>query len=500
LIVKANQRGGGAQLAAHLMNEFDNDYVEQVELRGAAAPDIAGAVKEWEAQSRATKIKKKFMYHMSISPDQERNGHLTREQYLDFIERTERSLKLIKQPRAIFMHVKKDERGVPREHCHVVWSRTQITPDRIRAVDIAHDRLKLRAVIRDFARDHGLEIPEGTRKKARRTRLPHEVENHAERRQRERSGIPKARRVADITTAWKETGNGAAFVQALEKKGYFIAQGGRVAFVVVDLHGEVHSLPRQIEGVRTKQVRERLADIPAGKIPGLAQAQQSARKALEEYDKRMTGERAGTELARRVEDHRKRQAARRDKLDRERVDMLARHIGDRDGLKALQEADISAVAAARLAKKPKGLIAFLSRITGVRALQDARARRDDIKRTALQQQEKDALKRRHDRELKGMDRRFVALERLEAYENKSIDAHVRRDRYHGPERRAPDREPGPTRDGEDQFITPTADFNRTARPSIDLTEEFNRHVDRRLQKEKDSGREPDGPGRDPRGN
>ena len=55
--------------------------------------------------------------------------------------------------------------------------------------------------------------------------------------------------MADIATCWKETGNGAAFVQALEAKGYYLASGDRRAFVVVDLHGEVHSLSRQLAGV-----------------------------------------------------------------------------------------------------------------------------------------------------------------------------------------------------------------------------------------------------------
>ena len=36
-------------------------------------------------------------------------------------------------------------------------------------------------------------------------------ENLAERQQKERTGIPKHVRMADIATCWKETGNGEAF-------------------------------------------------------------------------------------------------------------------------------------------------------------------------------------------------------------------------------------------------------------------------------------------------
>jgi hypothetical protein len=60
----------------------------------------------------------------------------TRDQYFDFVERTERSLKLVGQPRAIVFHTKNG-----RQHRHVVWSR--IYPDDSKAVQIDHDRYKL---------------------------------------------------------------------------------------------------------------------------------------------------------------------------------------------------------------------------------------------------------------------------------------------------------------------------------------------------------------------
>ena len=55
MIPKGNQRGGGRQLATHLMNSFDNERVEIADLRGAVAQDLHGAFQEWFAQSKATK-------------------------------------------------------------------------------------------------------------------------------------------------------------------------------------------------------------------------------------------------------------------------------------------------------------------------------------------------------------------------------------------------------------------------------------------------------------
>ena len=65
MILKGNRRGGDRQLAAHLANEFDNKTVEMVEVRGAVAQDISGAMAEWTAQAGATKMKKKFFYSVS---------------------------------------------------------------------------------------------------------------------------------------------------------------------------------------------------------------------------------------------------------------------------------------------------------------------------------------------------------------------------------------------------------------------------------------------------
>src|ERR1700690_2007265 len=201
MILKGNQRGGGQQLAAHLMNSFDNERVEIADMRGAIADDLSGAFAEWAAQASATKIQKKFFYSLSANPDQAQ-GHLTREQYFDLIERTERSLKLVGQPRAVVFHEKRDKDGTLREHCHVVWSRVDTSREKIKAVQIEHDRLKLRTVAREFARDHGLELPDGMKKDGKRDRFNDRAkqENLAERQQQERTGDPKEKRMADIAT------------------------------------------------------------------------------------------------------------------------------------------------------------------------------------------------------------------------------------------------------------------------------------------------------------
>ena len=76
------------------------------------------------AQSKATKCRK-YLFSLSINPDLAKYD-LSRDQYLDFIARTERSFGLSGQPRAVVFHVKNG-----REHAHVVWSRIDVNAGKV---------------------------------------------------------------------------------------------------------------------------------------------------------------------------------------------------------------------------------------------------------------------------------------------------------------------------------------------------------------------------------
>jgi hypothetical protein len=189
MIPKGNQRAGGQQLATHLLNAYDNDSVEVADVRGAIAQDLHGAFAEWYAEAKATKCSK-FLYSLSINPDHTQ-GPFNREHYYDFIHRTENMLGLSGQPRAVVFHVKHG-----REHCHVVWSR--IDTEKMKAVQLSHDRQKLRAVAQEYARDHNLTLPPGMQNNRGKDRFPDhaKTENLAEKQQEERTGTSKKQRMA----------------------------------------------------------------------------------------------------------------------------------------------------------------------------------------------------------------------------------------------------------------------------------------------------------------
>ena len=445
MILKGNQRAGGSQLAAHLMNSFDNERVEVAEVRGAVARDLSGAFDEWLAQSRNTKCEK-FIYSLSVSPDQAQ-GRLTREQYLDLIARTERSLKLVDQPRAIVFHEKRDKDGTLREHAHVVWSR--ILTEQGKAVNIARDRLKLRRVAQQFARDYGLELPDGMKNDGSRDRFNHRAkqENLGEKQQQERTGVSKAERMADIGACWNTTKTGAEFVRAMENKGYYLARGDQRTYVVIDLYGEIHSLPRQLGGVaKRKELMDRLSGHPPDKQPDVESARAYASQKLQERQKALEkgsqeaqepsrqeamGAKAteGNLLKQRREALAERQSSLRAELDKQRTDLFARQFRERGTLREIHAAEHSGVAAARLETRPKGLTAFLTRITGIGSLVAWAQGKADSKREATQKQQTEALLHRHDSELKEMDRHYLALHRLEVRENRSASTAAQREGY-----------------------------------------------------------------------
>src|SRR5262245_54520986 len=320
MVPKGSQRGGGQQLATHLLNEFDNDRVELADVRGAIAKDLHGVFAEWRAISRATQCRK-YLYSLSLNPDPKQKL-LTRAQYLDFIDRTEKQLGLNDQGRIVIFHVKHG-----REHCHVVWSR--IDPRTMKAVQLSYDHQSLRTVARAFARAHGLRLPLSMQKDrgAERYKDRQKRENLFEQQQEERSGIAKAERVAALTQAWRESKTGKELIAALEKRGYLLARGDSRGYVVVDRAGEIHSLARDIEGARTKDVRARLAGFPVEKLPDAHKAQKFAREQLALQRARQAQLRAIAPLERRRQSPKE----RRDELAR-------RHALRRAALTAQKEA------------------------------------------------------------------------------------------------------------------------------------------------------------------
>ncbi|MBM6395292.1 relaxase/mobilization nuclease domain-containing protein [Ochrobactrum anthropi] len=431
MIPKASQRGGGKDLATHLLNAFDNELVEVAEVSGAIAPDLRGAFAEWEAIATGLTKCRNYLYSLSVNPDLGQ-GQLSRAQYMDYVDRVEKALGLSGQPRAIVYHIKNG-----REHCHVVWSRIDYQNEK--AVHLAFDREKLMMVTRQFAREHGLELPEGYgpgRFDERRQKV-----SLYERAQERATGISKEERQLQVTQAWRQSDSPKAFVRALEDLGYVLATGNR-PYVLVDIYGGMNALPKLIDdrSVRTKDIRAFLAqEFPPESLPTVDEAKALVaqhRKAREQFAKARDDGEQLEKLARA-------QAARRAPVEAARAEMVARQERERETLLREQQASRQALRAGYLAEvarvrqqrdeaRPTGLAAFLGRVTGVTAIINRVQRYKDAQRyLALRESEQELaagqrvetalLQRRHELQALDMNRQLKALTALEARERKALE-------------------------------------------------------------------------------
>ncbi|WP_113154813.1 relaxase/mobilization nuclease domain-containing protein [Nitratireductor sp. OM-1] len=151
MILKASQRGGGMQLARHLLNSRDNDHVEVHELRGFVSSSLEGAFKEAYAVSRGTKCTQ-FLFSLSPSPPETQRVPIN--VFETAIADIEKRIGLKGQPRAIVFHEKEG-----RRHAHCVWSR--IDPEKMKAINLPHFKLKLRDMSRELYLEHGWQMPRG---------------------------------------------------------------------------------------------------------------------------------------------------------------------------------------------------------------------------------------------------------------------------------------------------------------------------------------------------
>ncbi|MGQ4878904.1 relaxase/mobilization nuclease domain-containing protein [Billgrantia sp. LNSP4103-1] len=428
MIPFGSQRGLGQDLATHLLNAHDNERVEVAEVRGAIADDLHGAMTEWEALAHSLTRCRNYLYSLSINPDPAQ-GPLTAEQYADFINRAEEKLGLSGQPRAIVFHEK-----YGRAHCHVVWSR--IDTDNERAVPMAFDHEKLMMVTREFARDHGLELPRGYHQDGRGEQL-----SLYELHQKRVTGLSKGDHKAQVTEAWRHSDNARSFVNALAQRGYMLATGKR-PYVLVDLYGGMHALPRLIDDktVRTKDIRAFLEkDFPPEALPSA----QDAKKLVATHRKTIERHQHDEQRAEEAAQLKREQAARRRGLEQQattlrrqqhqdRQALLTEQRDERRALREAYEAQMRRIREQRDSNRPRGLAAFLGRVTGaelvrkkLHAWRDRQRERAYLTaRQALRErqgQERRDLAQRQGLQSRDIQRRVEALARVEKREAKSLD-------------------------------------------------------------------------------
>lgn len=246
MILKASQRAGAKQLAWHLLNERDNEHVSVHELRGFVADNLVDAFNESYALSRGTRCTQ-FLFSLSLSPPECESVPV--DVFEKAIMDIEAKVGLDGQPRAIVFHEKEG-----RRHAHCVWSR--IDPERMRAINLPHFKVKLRDESRRLYIEHGWRMPAGLIDSAERDPLNF---SRAEWQQACRTEQDARALKALFQECWAASDSAAGFMHALDARGLTLARGDRRGVVAVDFRGEVYAVARWAS-IQTKAVRARFGD------------------------------------------------------------------------------------------------------------------------------------------------------------------------------------------------------------------------------------------------
>ena len=264
MIIKGGGAGNVGFWGNHLQEAEKNERAEVVEIKGLAADDLKGALREMQAVAAGSRSQGNFMYQANMSP--RIDEHLSPEQWQQAWDTLEKNLGLEGHQRVIVEH----EKG-GRVHQHAIWNRVDV--DTMRVADIGGNYRTHEQTARQLEKAFDLAPtpipPVGERKAA-----PELWEQRAE----ERSGIMRAEIRQIATEAWQTTTTGKEFVAAIKARDLKIARGDRRDFVLVDQAGDVHSLARRVDGVKAADIRERMQDVDREAMPSVQEARQTQRE------------------------------------------------------------------------------------------------------------------------------------------------------------------------------------------------------------------------------
>ncbi len=336
MILKASQRGGGQDLAAHLMRVDDNEHVLVHELRGFASDNLKSAFKESEAISRGTNCRQ-YLFSLSLNPPAGESVPV--ETFEGAIGQIEDRLGLKDQPRAIVFHEKEG-----RRHAHCVWSR--IDAETMTAKQLSFFKNKLQSVSRDLYLENGWKLPNGLKSPSERDPTNFSL---AEWQQAKRQGIDPRWLKQVAQDAWQRSDGGKAFAHAMRDNGLFLARGDRRGFVALDHNGEVYALARLLN-LKNKEVNARL-----GKPDKLS----SVEEARAIISKRMT-----PAIRAHINEARGKYEGEAAKLAKYKSELTALHCQARSKLEDRQRKEWDAENLRRAERLPRGLRGLWHRLTG----------------------------------------------------------------------------------------------------------------------------------------
>lgn len=259
-------------------------------------------LKQASGQARTGRKLEKPVFTYSLSWHEE--DRPDREHMLATAQRSLQALGLTGHEVLIVGH-----RDTKHPHCHVIVNR--VHPVTGRAADVRFSKRKFSEFARTYEHERGV------------IRCHQREENHMQREQ----GKPTRHRDPNIVAAWRESDDGRSFAAALKERGYHLAQG-RKRIVVVDPYGRSINPIRHLEGVRTRELDDRLGDLDRSRLPdatllgkSIEARRKHAREASEEHD-RQTSERLNRLQDRQLAERAKAFNHHQDRIEKERGKLM----------------------------------------------------------------------------------------------------------------------------------------------------------------------------------
>lgn len=336
MILKASQRAGATQMGFHLLRTDQNDHVTVHEIRGFVASNVVDALREAYAVSRGTKCTQ-YMFSLSLNPPP--SEHVPVAVFERAIEEIEERVGLKGQPRVVVFHEKDG-----RRHAHCVWSR--IKAETMTAINLSNFKRKLLEQARELYIEHKWKMPRGFVKSEERDPLNFSRE---EWQQAKRIGRDPKIIKQIFLDCWAISDSLKAFRQAMESRGYYLAQGDRRAHVAVDWKGEIYSISRWTN-TRPKEVAAKLGDPE-----GMPSVDTVKKRIAEKIAERVTG--FADEAASEFE-------VVRSNLQQKRKALVQRQREERLSLAVLQAARWAAESRTRSERFRRGLKGLWDRVTG----------------------------------------------------------------------------------------------------------------------------------------
>ena len=263
MIVKGNIRTNGSSLGSYLLSEgrFEknkekNERIEVWEANGYEQGDrLQDILADFEHSATGTQCEKP-LFHVQIRAG--KDEQLTRDQFLESVNRLEEKLELTWHERVIVAHTLEGQ-----EHLHVVWNR--IDHEQEKAAELHYYKHKCTDVARELEKEFGLRELSAQKQQSK---LSRDEEQQAIRHDEKPQEVKAA-----VRECWEQSDSGKAFVTALDDRGYLLAAGDRRDYVIVDELGGTYS-PARLTGSKAAQVRERLSDIDREALPSVAEAKE----------------------------------------------------------------------------------------------------------------------------------------------------------------------------------------------------------------------------------